>query len=81
MLRHEFQPGRLIAGAVLAATGVVYLGDASGAWKAPWFAVAPMVAGGLCLAALTGLLAGAIRRSRRQARRAPGAERDGATAP
>ncbi|MEU8585492.1 hypothetical protein AB0C59_00530 [Streptomyces sp. NPDC048664] len=75
MLRHEFQPGRLIAGAVLAATGVLSLGDAYGAWRTPWFLVAPMVGGGLCLAALTGLVAGAMRRGRRRTPRAPYAER------
>jgi hypothetical protein len=64
VLRHEFQPGRLIAGAALTAAGVVCLGGASGAWEAPWFAIIPMVSGGLCLAALAGLLARAVRRDR-----------------
>lgn len=79
MLRHEFQPGRLVAGAFLAAAGVVFLGDASGAWEAPWFVIVPIVNGGLCLAAVTGLLARAIRRGR-TARRVPSAERDEMTA-
>ncbi|MFC9081526.1 hypothetical protein ACFTY7_31895, partial [Streptomyces sp. NPDC057062] len=60
MLRHEFQPGRLIAGAVLTAAGVVYLGAANGVWATPWFAIIPMVCGGLCLAAVTGLAARAV---------------------
>ena len=79
MLRHEFQPGRLIAGVFLTVAGVVYAGDASGAWQTPWFAVIPLVSGGLCLAAVTGLLARAIRRGR-GARSEQHAERDEATA-
>ncbi|MCW7944954.1 hypothetical protein AAW14_23860 [Streptomyces hygroscopicus] len=80
MLRHEFQPGRLIAGVVLTGVGVVYMGDASGAWGTPWFALIPIVNGGLCLAAVTGLLTRAIRRGR-TARSEPHGERNGATAP
>jgi biotin transporter BioY len=80
VLRHEFQPGRLIAGAVLTAAGVMYLGDARGAWEAPWFAIIPVISGGLCLAAVAGLLARAARRGRAP-RREPHAGQDGATAP
>ncbi|MGV9243235.1 hypothetical protein [Streptomyces sp. NPDC003710] len=80
MLRHEFQPGRLVAGAFLAAAGVVFVGDARGAWEAPWFAIVPIVGGGLCLAAVTGLLTRAIRRGRTSPGE-PAAERDGAAAP
>ncbi|GAA3768892.1 hypothetical protein [Streptomyces chiangmaiensis] len=80
MLRHEFQPGRLLAGAVLTAVGVVYLGDANGVWAAPWFAIIPMVCGGLCLAAVTGLTARAIRRDR-PARGKSHTRQDDATAP
>ncbi|GAA3297784.1 hypothetical protein [Streptomyces cinereospinus] len=72
MLRHEFQPGRLVAGAALMAVGVLYAGDAGGAWETPWFAVLPMTAGGLCLAAVAGMLGRGIRR--RGARRAAAAE-------
>jgi hypothetical protein len=61
VLRHEFRPGKLIAGLFLTAAGVVYLGDASDAWQAPWFAVIPLVIGGLCLAGAVGLLNLAIR--------------------
>ncbi|MGW1889451.1 hypothetical protein ACWCP6_04215 [Streptomyces sp. NPDC002004] len=61
MLRHEFQPGRLVAGAALLATGVLFLGDARGAWDVPWFAVIPLVVGGLCLAGAAGTAARAIR--------------------
>ncbi|MBT2415172.1 hypothetical protein J7I94_32320 [Streptomyces sp. ISL-12] len=65
MLRHEFQPGRLVAGAFLAVAGVVYAGDAGGLWETPWFAVIPVVIGGLCLAGAVGTLAHGVRRRRR----------------
>ncbi|MFD7134977.1 hypothetical protein [Streptomyces sp. NPDC059894] len=64
MLRHEFRPGRLVAGAAFTLVGVTYVGDAGGLWETPWFAVIPMVVGGLCLAGATGVLAQAIRRRR-----------------
>ncbi|MGW1255030.1 hypothetical protein ACWD5Q_07480 [Streptomyces sp. NPDC002513] len=80
MLRHEFQPGRLVAGAFLAVAGVVFAGDARGAWETPWFAIVPIVGGGLCLAAVSGLLARAIRRGRTPRGEAH-SKRDGATAP
>ena len=64
MLRHEFQPGKLVAGAVLTLAGVIYAGDAGGLWETPWFVVIPLVTGGLCLAGVTGLLARGIRRRR-----------------
>jgi len=80
VLRHEFRPGRLTAGIFLTSAGVVYLGDASGAWKTPWFAIIPMVVGGLCLAAATGMVTGAIRRGFAARREVHGA-RKGATTP
>ncbi|MCF4139969.1 hypothetical protein L1856_28815 [Streptomyces sp. Tue 6430] len=61
MLRHEFRPGRLVAGAAFVLAGAVYAGDAGGHWETPWFAVVPVVVAGLCLAAVTGLVARAIR--------------------
>lgn len=64
MLRHEFQPGKLVAGFFLTVAGIAYAGDAGDAWETPWFAVIPLVVGGLCLAGVTGLLARAIRRRR-----------------
>jgi hypothetical protein len=69
VLRHEFQPGRLVAGIFLTGAGVVYAGDAGGAWKTPWFLVIPLVMGGLCLAGAVGVMAKAVRgrRSRRTA--------------
>ncbi|MFF4713836.1 hypothetical protein ACFY2V_20915 [Streptomyces eurythermus] len=61
MLRHEFQPGKLVAGLFLTATAVAYAGDAGGLWDTPWFLVVPLVVGGLCLAGATAVLARAIR--------------------
>ncbi|MFG2354636.1 hypothetical protein [Streptomyces sp. NPDC048521] len=61
MLRHEFQPGKLVAGLFLTATGAVYAGDAGGLWETPWFVVVPLVVGGLCLAGATAALTRRIR--------------------
>lgn len=75
MLRHEFQPGRLVAGLFIALAGAMYAGDAGGLWETPWFAVIPVVAVGLFLAAAVGLVSRGIRRRRAvTARRREGAE-------
>ncbi|MFF1273844.1 hypothetical protein ACFVZC_10615 [Streptomyces marokkonensis] len=68
MLRHEFQPGRLVAGTFLTLAAVIYAGDAGGAWETPWFVVIPVVMGGLCLAGAVGFLTGRIRGRRERAR-------------
>ncbi|MFD8230653.1 hypothetical protein ACFV20_01945 [Streptomyces sp. NPDC059696] len=68
MLRHEPQPGKLIAGTVLVLAGVLYAGDAGGAWHTPWFVAIPLVTGGLCLAGAVALLTGMMRRRRRDGR-------------
>ncbi|MGI5377604.1 hypothetical protein ACQEV2_25850 [Streptomyces sp. CA-251387] len=65
MLRHEFQPGRLVAGTFLALAGVIYAGDAGDAWETPWFVVIPLVMGGLFLAATVAAVTRGIRRRRR----------------
>ncbi|MEV7174769.1 hypothetical protein AB0O18_34380 [Streptomyces sp. NPDC093224] len=65
MRRHEFQPGRLIAGLVLLLAGVLYLLDTTGETDVPWYAVVPITVGGLSLAALVGLVTYAVRRDRR----------------
>lgn len=70
MLLHELQPGRLVAGAVLTLVGVLYAGDAGGAWETPWFVAIPLVTGGLCLAGAVGILTGRIRRRRTSGRTA-----------
>ncbi|OQD52611.1 hypothetical protein NFX46_04240 [Streptomyces phaeoluteigriseus] len=64
MLRHEFRPGRLVAGAAFVLVGVIYAGDAGGLWETPWFTVVPVVVAGLFLAAVTGLVTRAVRRRR-----------------
>ncbi|MFJ7076046.1 hypothetical protein [Streptomyces sp. NPDC098781] len=71
MLRHEFQPGRLVAGGFLTLAGIIYAGDAGGAWETPWFAVIPLVVFGLFLAGATALLTRAIRSRRRTRPRTP----------
>lgn len=77
MRRHEFQPGRLVAGAFLALAGLIYFGDAGDAWETPWFVVIPLVMGGLGLAGTVALLTRGIRRHRETGRTTggPGASR------
>ncbi|MEU9150797.1 hypothetical protein AB0D59_09655 [Streptomyces sp. NPDC048417] len=65
MLRHEFQPGRLIVGVFLTAAGIAYAGDAGGLWTTEWFAVIPVMVVGLFLAGVAAALTRAIRRRRR----------------
>jgi hypothetical protein len=76
VLRHEFQPGRLVAGLLLAVAGIVFAGDAGGLWETPWFVVIPMVTGGLCLAGAVGVVSRSVRR-----RRAVGEPADAAQPP
>jgi drug/metabolite transporter (DMT)-like permease len=64
VLRHEFKPGKLVAGLFLALAGVVFAGDAGGLWETPWFAVIPLVTGGLCLAGAVGVVGRSVRRRR-----------------
>jgi membrane protein implicated in regulation of membrane protease activity len=68
VLRHEFQPGKLVAGLFLTLAGVIYAGDAGGLWETPWFAVIPLVVVGLFLAGTVALVTRSVRR-RRKARR------------
>lgn len=68
MPRHEIQPGKLVAGPVLILAGVLYAGDAGGAWEIPWFVAIPLVTGGLGLAGAVALLTGRVRRRRRRGR-------------
>ncbi|MCF3122960.1 hypothetical protein IPZ68_25140 [Streptomyces arenae] len=58
MLRHEFHPGKLVAGLFLLTVAVVYAGDAGGAWDAPWFVALPLVMAGLFLAGVTATIHG-----------------------
>ncbi|MYS89387.1 MULTISPECIES: hypothetical protein [Streptomyces] len=68
MLRHEVQPGKLVAGTVFALAGVLYAGDAGGAWETPWFVAVPLVMGGLCLAGAVAIVTGRMRRRRASGR-------------
>ncbi|WP_406172809.1 hypothetical protein [Streptomyces sp. NBC_00996] len=68
MLRHEFQPGKLVAGFFLTVAGVAFAGDAGRAWETPWFVVIPVVTGGLCLAGAVALLTRGLRRRRAEPR-------------
>ncbi|MEU9301480.1 hypothetical protein [Streptomyces sp. NPDC048269] len=65
MRRHEFQPGRLIAGLAMLVAGVLYLLDSGGEADVPWFVVVPIALGGLSLASLVGMVTYAVRRDRR----------------
>ncbi|MFD6874040.1 MULTISPECIES: hypothetical protein [unclassified Streptomyces] len=80
MRRHDFQPGRLLAGLVLIAAGVLYLLDAAGEADVPWFLVVPMALGGLSLAALVGMVTYAVRRDRRHRLDEPSERRASASA-
>lgn len=77
MLRHEFQPGKLVAGIVLLGVGIAYAGDASGGWETPWFLALPAVCGGLLLAAIAAATGYGVRR---RARRAASSENEEAPA-
>ncbi|RFU86295.1 hypothetical protein DY218_12875 [Streptomyces triticagri] len=66
MLRHDFEPGRLIVGLAFTGAGVVYLGSATGGWEPAWFLAIPIVAAGLILGAIAGVLSYAIRRRTRR---------------
>ncbi|GAB2948060.1 hypothetical protein GCM10027075_55520 [Streptomyces heilongjiangensis] len=68
MLRHEFQPGKLVGGLFVTAAGVLYLGDAGGAWETPWFVALPLTFGGLCLAGAVAFMHHAIRGHRASGR-------------
>ncbi|GGW30210.1 hypothetical protein GCM10010503_02130 [Streptomyces lucensis JCM 4490] len=62
MLRHEFEPGKLVAGLCLTVTGAAFAGDAGGLWETPWILVVPLVVGGLWLAVVTAAVNRGIRR-------------------
>ncbi|MFD8739022.1 hypothetical protein ACFV06_29505 [Streptomyces sp. NPDC059618] len=64
MPRHEFQPGKLVAGLFLTAGGIAYAGGAGGLWVTPWFAIVPVVFVGLCLAGAVASVNHAVRRRR-----------------
>lgn len=53
-----------MAGLFFTVAGVLYAGDACGAWRIPWFVVIPLALGGLCLASVAGIMATVVRRRR-----------------
>ncbi|MER5279697.1 hypothetical protein ABT025_28735 [Streptomyces sp. NPDC002809] len=69
MLRHEFRPGRAVAGVVMLVLAGGYAADAADLWNAPWAFFVPLFVGGLWLAATVTWIAYRIRR-RRVARKA-----------
>ncbi|WP_328905382.1 hypothetical protein OG230_21795 [Streptomyces sp. NBC_00234] len=69
MLRHEFRPGRAVAGVVMLALAAGYAADAAGEWDAPWTFFFPVFFGGLGLAATATWVSYRLRR-RRAARKA-----------
>ncbi|MFE5510221.1 MULTISPECIES: hypothetical protein [unclassified Streptomyces] len=62
MLLHEFRPGRLVVGLTALAVAALYAGDAVGAWAAAWYAVVPVLSGGLAAAAVATWVSYRIRR-------------------
>ncbi|MGW0791658.1 hypothetical protein ACWD04_26370 [Streptomyces sp. NPDC002911] len=64
MARHEFRPGRALAGLVMLTLAGGYAADAAGAWIVPWTFVAPVLLGGLWLAATVTWVSYRLRRHR-----------------
>ncbi|MFG2330458.1 hypothetical protein ACGFMM_12595 [Streptomyces sp. NPDC048604] len=62
MLRHEFRPGRLLAGVTALGVATLYGGDAAGTWSTPWYAALPLTFGGMTLAGLAAWAAYGVRR-------------------
>lgn len=69
MPRHEFRPGRAVAGMVMLTLAAGYAADAAGKWEVPWTFFLPLFFGGLWLAATVTWVGYRLRR-RRDARKA-----------
>jgi hypothetical protein len=67
--RHEFRPGRLVAGLVVLAVGVTYALSAAEKGDIPFWAPFPAVVAGLFLAGGVGAPASSLRAGRRGRRR------------
>ncbi|MCH0542249.1 hypothetical protein I3F58_22390 [Streptomyces sp. MUM 203J] len=80
MRRHEFRPGRLLAGATALAVAVVYAADAAGDPNVPWFAAFPILVGGLTLAAIASFVSYRVRLRRRRAANRASSDSRGAPA-
>ncbi|MEU7312861.1 hypothetical protein [Streptomyces sp. NPDC007083] len=74
-MRHRFEPSRLLLGLAMIAVAVLYLLDAAGEVKIPFWLLLVVVPGALVLAGLTALATFLARRS--VARRRERRERDG----
>lgn len=62
--RHEFRPGRMIAGLVLLGIAAVYLGDAHDLWVTPPGAAVPALLAGLVVAGVATRISYGVRRRR-----------------
>lgn len=74
MTRHDFRPGRAVAGLVMLGLAAGYAADAAGVWHAPLTFFVALFAGGLCISVLTTWVAYRIRR--RRGGRTPSTEND-----
>lgn len=63
MIRHPFEPARLLLGLVLLGAAAAYLMDASGAWEVPFWALLIIVPSALVLAGMTALVTLLARRA------------------
>jgi hypothetical protein len=62
--RHDFRPGKLIAGLAVLTAALLYAGDAGGSWHTPWYMAFPVVFGGLFLSGVVSWTHYRIRRRR-----------------
>jgi hypothetical protein len=62
VLRHEFKPGKLVAGLAVTGAATVFAGDAGGWWDTPWYVMVPIICGGLFLASAVSMADYSIRR-------------------
>ncbi|MDF4253890.1 hypothetical protein [Streptomyces sp. WMMB303] len=78
-MRHRFEPSRLLLGLAMIAVAVLYLLDAAGEVKIPFWLLLVVVPGALVLAGLTALATFLARRSvaRRRERRERGGREPG----
>ncbi|MDJ1135962.1 hypothetical protein [Streptomyces iconiensis] len=63
MIRHSFEPSRLLLGLIMLGAAVAYLMDASGTWEVPFWALLVIVPAALVLAGLTALMTLVTRRT------------------
>ncbi|MGW7519294.1 hypothetical protein ACWGJ2_27270 [Streptomyces sp. NPDC054796] len=66
LVRHRFEPARLLLGLVLLGAALAYVMDALGEWTVPLWVLLVLVPFGLVLAACTALVTLMVRRRARQ---------------